>query len=350
MKIIIFAGGAGTRLWPLSRQNSPKQFATLKDNQSTLQMAVNRIKDFGFANTFIATNSDYVKIVSEQVPEILPDHIMTEPVRRDLAAAVGLALFRLKARGESGTVAMLWADHFMDKPQNFVDALKQADSLLAENPKQLIFLGEKARFPNHNLGWIKLGKQNSGNAYEFSAWKYRPEIQECEEMFASHDWVWNTGYFVFDIDFVVDLYKKHQPEMAAALEKMIADETLVVSEYPKLFSTSFDQAIVEKIDTNQAVVLKVNLGWSDPGTLYALKEALSPTKDSNYLSGNTVAQETKDSLLYNEEVGKLVVGIGLESLVVVNTKDTLLVCHKDKVPEIKAVLKKIEEQGLQDYL
>jgi mannose-1-phosphate guanylyltransferase len=134
MKIIIFAGGAGTRLWPLSRQNSPKQFAILKDGQSTLQMAVNRLKDFGFANTYIATNQDYASIVGEQVPQIPADHIMTEPARRDLAAAVGLALFRLKARGESGTVAMLWADHFMDKPQNFAEALCQADELIKKNP------------------------------------------------------------------------------------------------------------------------------------------------------------------------------------------------------------------------
>lgn len=350
MKIIIFAGGAGTRLWPLSRQNSPKQFAVLKDNQSTLQMAVNRVSTFGLENVFIATNTDYKKIVGEQAPGIASDHIMTEPVRRDLAAAVGLALFRLKACGESGTVAMLWADHFMDKPQNFVDALHKGDELLQKNPNQFIFLGEKARFPNHNLGWIKLGKALGDSAYEFSAWKYRPEMLQCEEMFASHDWVWNTGYFMFDIDFVVDLYKKHQPEMAAQLEKMATDEQLLEAEYFKLPATSFDQAIVEKIDPHQAVVLKVNLGWSDPGTLYALKEALSPGKNSNYLSGNTLAHLTDDSLLYNEEAGKLVVGIGLEGLVVVNTKDALLVCHKDQVPEIKAVLKKIEEQGLQSYL
>lgn len=350
MKIIIFAGGAGTRLWPLSRQNSPKQFAILKDGQSTLQMAVNRLKDFGFANTYIATNKDYAAIVGEQVPQIPTDQIMTEPARRDLAAAVGLALFRLKARGESGTVAMLWADHFMDKPENFVSALKQADELITENPNRFIFLGEKARFANHNLGWIKLGKSVQENAYEFSAWKYRPEIKECEEMFASHDWVWNTGYFVFDLDFVVDLYKKHQPEMSAQLEKMVVDENYLATEYSKLTATSFDQAIVEKINSDQAVVLKVNLGWSDPGTLYALKEALSPGKDTNFLSGNTLAHLSTDSMLYNEEAGKLVVGIGLEGLVVVNTKDALLVCHKDQVPEIKAVLKKIEEQGLQSYL
>ena len=350
MKIIIFAGGAGTRLWPLSRQNSPKQFAVLKDNQSTLQMAVARVKEFGTENIYIATNAEYQKTLAEHVPEIPAAHIMTEPARRDLAAAVGLALFRLKAAGASGTVSMLWADHFMDKPHNFVVALKQADALIAENPSRFIFLGEKARFANHNLGWIKLGKQVMENAYEFSAWKYRPEIAECQEMFASHDWVWNTGYFIFDLDFAISLYKKHQPDMADKLEKMAIDPGLLEAEYAQLPATSFDQAIVEKIDQNQAVVLKVSLGWSDPGTLYALKEALAPGQNTNYQTGNVVAHASTDSLLYNEEAGKLVVGIGLEGMVVVNTPDALLVCPKDQVPEIKDLLKKLEEQGLSAYL
>lgn len=350
MNIVIFAGGAGTRLWPLSRKNSPKQFTVFKDNQSTLQMAMARVKSFGLENIFVATNADYENIVREQIPELTSGHIMTEPARRDLAAAVGLALFRLKSQGKSGTVAMLWADHFMDKPENFTQALQRGEELINENPSRFVFLGEKARFANHNLGWIKLGKSLTENAYEFSAWKYRPEVSECKEMFASHDWVWNTGYFVFDVDFVINLYKKHQPELAVVLEKMANDEKLVQAEYNNLPATSFDQAIVEKINPDQAVVLKVNLGWSDPGTLYALKEALASSENDNFTKGLTVTRNTADSFVYNEEVKKIVAVVGLEGMVVVNTKDALLVCHKDQVPEIKNLLKDIEDQGLGEYL
>lgn len=350
MNIVIFAGGAGTRLWPLSRQNSPKQFTVFKDNQSTLQMAVNRVKDFGLENIFIATNVDYETIVAKQIPELSKEHIMTEPARRDLAAAVGLTLFRLKAQGKKGTVAMLWADHFMSKPDNFRAALKHGEDLITENPKRFVFLGEKARFANHNLGWIKLGKPTGEKAYEFSAWKYRPEVNECKEMFASHDWVWNTGYFVFDLDFVIGLYQKHQPELAALLEKMATDDKLVATEYKNLPATSFDQAIVEKINQDEAVVLKVDLGWSDPGTLYALKEALAVSEQDNVTTGLTVTSGTTDSFIYNEEDKKVVAIIGLEGMVVVNTKDALLVCHKDEVPQIKMLLKDLEAQGLGEYL
>lgn len=350
MHIIIFAGGAGTRLWPLSRRNTPKQFEKLKGNRSTLQMAVERVRDFGWENLFVATNEQYRDLVQAQVPEVSIEHIFSEPAKRDLGAAVGLALLRLKKQGAHGTVAILWADHFMDNPDQFVVALRQGEELIAQNPERFVFLGEKARFANHNLGWIKLGQAIEQNVYTFAAWKYRPELPECQQMFASHEWVWNPGYFIFDIDFVLGLYAAHQPEMFAALEKMVADETTLATEYAKLPALSFDNAIVEKISPAQAVVLKVNLGWCDPGTLYALKEALVPDTTKNYEHGRVLALDSVDCLLYNGEPKKILTTIGLEGMVVVNTPDAILVCHKDKVPEIKTLLAEMEKQGQSDYL
>lgn len=350
MNIIIFAGGAGTRLWPLSRNNSPKQFEKLKDNQSTLQMAVERVREFGLENVYISTNENYQAIVQEQIPDIADDHILTEPARRDLAAAVGLALWRLKKQGVSGTVAILWADHFMEHPDNFVTALNSAEKLVGENSERFVFFGEKARFANHNLGWIQLGKSIDNNLYEFAAWKYRPELADCKQMFASHEWVWNTGYFMFDIDFVLGLYTKHLPEMNAKLQIMATDDQILKKEYAALPALSFDNAIVEKIDQHQAVVLKVNLGWCDPGTLYALKDALEPDTEKNFTHGLVIDQSSSDSLLYNGEKNKILATIGLEGMIVVNTPDAILVCHKDSVPDIKSLLKKIEEERHSEYL
>lgn len=349
MQTIIFAGGAGTRLWPLSRRRTPKQFEKLKDDQSTLEMAVERIQPLGLENVYIATQAEYSNIVREQLPEIAEGHIMIEPARRDLAAAVGLALFRLKAQGGSGPTAILWADHFMDHPDNFLAALKQGEKLVTKNPEQLVFLGEKARFANHNLGWIKLGQPLHDNVYQFESWKYRPELEQCRQMFASHEWVWNPGYFIFDLDFLLELYRVHQPELSLALQEMITDPAQL-SDYNKLPTLSFDQAIIEKISPDQAVVLKVNLGWNDPGTLYALKQALAPGEMENYIVGNTKVLGSQDCLVYNGEPAKIVTAIGLDGIVVVNTGDALLVCHKDKVPEIKTLLAELEADGKTNYL
>ncbi len=350
MKIIIFAGGAGTRLWPLSRRNSPKQFEKLKDDKSTLQLAIERVKGFGNENIYISTNEKYVNLVQDEIPQILSRNIFSEPARRDLAAAVGLTLFRLKQQGQSGPVAILWADHFMDRPDDFVSALKRGEDLIIEDPNRFVFLGEKPRFANHNLGWINLGSQIKDSEHEFLGWKYRPELKKCEEMFESGEWMWNPGYFIFDIDFVLGLYKKFMPEMHEALEGMISDEGKLKSEYPNLESISFDNAILEKIEPEQAVVLKVDMGWSDPGTLYALKETMVETQEDNFIKGEVLTHESKDCFFYNEEGKKIVVGVGLDGIMVINTKDALLVCHKDNVPDIKTVLKEIEGKGLDNYL
>lgn len=350
MTIIIFAGGAGTRLWPLSRVNSPKQFTAFKDHQSTLQMTVDRVRTFGMDQVYISTNEQYVEMVHRQVPELALDHVFAEPAKRDLAAAVGLTLMRLKKQGVEGTVAVVWADHFMEHPDRFSQAMREAEQLISQKKDRFIFLGEQPTFANHNLGWIRLGEQYQPNQYQFLEWKYRPDTAECQYMFDSKEWVWNTGYFVFDLDFVCDLYKQHMPIMYTALQEMVQDEQTIATAYPKLEVASFDSAIVEKIDPSQAVVLKVALGWSDPGTLYALKKAFVPSDEENFEHGLVVSEQTTDSLIYNEEEKKIVTVVGLDGMVVVNTKDALLVCPKEKVPEIKMLLKKLEEKKLQDYL
>lgn len=349
MKILIFAGGAGTRLWPLSRKNSPKQFEKLKDDISTLQMAVDRVKDFGMENIYVSTNETYVPIVREQVPELLVSNIYTEPAKRDLAAAVGLSLCRLKNSGYAGPIAILWADHFMEHPEAFVQALHKAKGLIEECSERFIFLAEKPRFANQNLGWINVGSCVDEDICTFEGWKYRPELIDCQTMFEGGDWFWNPGYFVTDLDFVLGLYDVHMPDMCANLISMAQDEQKMKDAYHTLEAVSFDNAIVEKISKDQAAVLKVNLGWSDPGTLYALKEALVADQEKNLIKGDVEDLGSKDCFVFNEQEGKLVTTIGLDGMMVINTKDALLVCHKDEVPRIKELLKQIE-QDKQDYL
>ena len=353
MTAIIFAGGAGTRLWPISRKNSPKQFATIKDNKSTLQMAYDRIADIGSEQIYVSTNEAYKDIVKKQLPDLADDHILLEPAKRDQGPAVALTLLRLKERGVTGPISILWSDHLMDHPDKFLQALKKAATMIEAKPDRFVFLGETPRFANHNLGWIYLGNPKSDAAdeqeYTFAGWKYRPEIALCEKMFHSGKYLWNTGYFVTDIDFLLGLYETHQQEMLSSLQTMIKEKTFE-EQYVSLPSISFDNAIIENIDLSQGTVLKVNLGWSDPGTLYAFKEAFVPEKEKNYEKGNVFTLDSHDSFVYNEEEHKLVTTIGLDGIVVVNTKDGMLVCKKEDVPRVKELLKNLEDKGLEEYL
>ncbi len=362
MKIIIFAGGSGRRLWPISRQKSPKQFEQIIGNQSTLQLAVERVRQvYGATNIFVSTNEKYVEMVRGQLPEIPSEQIIGEPTRRDLAAAVGLAVAHLSRHttNPDEPVSILWGDNYMDQVDNFRAVLQTAEVLLRQKKANIFFIGETPRFANENLGWIGLGAEkgrlNGQPYYGFESLTYRPPLAECRRMFAEGTHVWNTGYFVTTIGFVQTLYQQQQPQMWAQLSQIQAtigrddyQETLQTI-YPQLEVMSFDDAILQHIPAHQALVLHSEMGWSDPGTLYALKEAISPDPATNVTKGLVKVAEAEDCLVYNYEPEKLVAVIGLEGMIVVNTGDALLVVHKDKIPLVKKMVDSLEGTELENY-
>ncbi|MCD4694306.1 hypothetical protein K8R62_03035 [bacterium] len=346
MKLVIFAGGKGTRLWPLSRINSPKQFDKIFNDKSTIQLAFDRVAPhFGVENIYIQTIDRYKDEVLEQLPRLPRENIFVEPAQRNLGPAVCFCVNELKKRSINGPMAILWADHLMDKSDEFINALKNAKKLIEENPHRFVFLGERARFANNNLGWIKIGKK-IGNLdgidyYSFEGWKYKPSQEDCDRMFRSGEYFWNPGYFITSVNFLEDKYKE--------LAKDIYD-AVVGGKYEEAEATHFDRAIIEKVDLSGAVVLKTNMGWSDPGTLYALKKALEKYEDDNVIQGKVCTLNTSDSLLYNLDNNKILAGVGLKGMVVVNTKDALIVVPKEEVVNVSNLVKKMKKEGLDEYL
>jgi len=350
MKLIIFAGGAGTRLWPISRSNTPKQFDQFFDGKSTLQLAVERVRDlWGIESVYISTNKKFKEIVLSQIPDLPVKNLILEPDRRDLAAAVLLAMLTVKSQGYTKEIGILWADHLMDRPEMFQEGLVIASEMMSKKQNQFVYFGEKPRFANHNLGWIKYGREvefsNGITVREFREWKYRPELELCKKMYKSKVWYWNTGYFVTSVGFVLSLYEKYQKKMIDTLSPAIKDKKNLEKTYPTLEAISFDDAIIKHTKPSDAKVLLVNLGWSDPGTLYALKEALEQSKVSNVTKGNVYTYDTTDSLVINYEQGKLVTTIGLKGYIVINMDDSLVVVHKDNVPKVKELVGKLKEDN-----
>ncbi|MFH1522666.1 MAG: sugar phosphate nucleotidyltransferase [Patescibacteria group bacterium] len=346
MKLIIFAGGVGTRLWPLSRENSPKQFDKIYNGKSTIQLAVERVAPvFGIENVFIQTIKEYKNIIKKQVLNFPDNNIIIEPARRNIGPAVCLAAIEMKKRNFSDAIGILWADHLMERVDEFTKALKLGEQLIVKNPNQIIFLGEQPRFANNNLGWIKIGKKagSIGNKYyyKFEGWKYKPDTEECKKMYKSKKYSWNPGYFITSIEFLINRYKDLAPKIY---------EKVATNRYSEAKAIHFDTAIIEKVDLSKAVVLKTNMGWSDPGTLYALKEALEKKSNDNVIYGKATTLNTSDSLIYNTDKNKLVATVGLKGMAVVNTPDSLLVVSKDEVVNITTLVKKMKEEGLNKYL
>lgn len=346
MKLIIFAGGSGTRLWPLSRENSPKQFDKIFDGRSTIQLAVSRVEPaFGLNNIFIQTQIKYKDIVREQLPGLPEDNIILEPERRDLGPAVCLGMLELKKRGYLGPVGILWADHLMDDVDEFTTALAAGEKLIDEQPDRFVFLAERSRFANNNLGWIKVGEkigQKEGkDFYRFAGWKYRPPQEECEDMHKSPEYFWNPGYFITSVDFLIKQYELLAPAIY---------QPILAGDYAAAEKAHFDEAIIEKVDLSKAVVIITEMGWSDPGTLYALKEALEDNSEANVIQGKITMLDTKDCLIYNFEPKKLVAVIGLKGMVVINSDDALIVVPKNEVVKITKLIQQMREEGHHSHL
>lgn len=354
MKAIIFAGGVGTRLWPLSRKNSPKQFEKIISNSSMLQLAVERLlSQFKAEDIYITTGKQYEETVNEQLPFIPRGNIIVEPATRDVGPAVGLvsALFVKKHPNEP--IAILWgSDHLVREKQLFNKVLQLAGKIIKKHNKRIIFVGQKPRFASQNLGWIefgsRIGKSQGINLYEFKGFKYRPGLKTAEKFFKDRCHAWNLGYFVTTPFFLWNLFKQFAPEIYKKLEiiqnSVDTDRYQAVLEkvYPTIEKISFDNAVLEKLDPHLALVISENLGWSDVGAWEALQEALTHYPEDNVKKGKVYLADSKGSLVYNFDKEKLVVGIDLEDNIIVNTHDVILITKKDSVPKIKELVKSFE--------
>jgi mannose-1-phosphate guanylyltransferase len=362
MKIVIFAGGTGRRLWPISRKKTPKQFEPILGQRSTVQLAVDRVlATYGAENIFVSTNENYLEIIRDQLPALPPQNVIGEPERRDLAPAVGLAMAHLASAAEDPgePIAILWGDNYMSDVPTFLSLLAAGEELIRQKRAEIVFIGETPRFANENLGWIGLGAEKgvvgSLPYFGFESFAYRPPLEQAREMYDGKRHVWNTGYFVTTLGFVRKLYALHQPALSAGLgviEAAIGSEdyeNVLHETYPRLERISFDDAILTHVAPEQAVTLHGEMGWSDPGTLYALKEALADDATATVTEGLVLAPDTHDSLLFNYENDKLMAVIGLDGIVVVNTEDAILVVHKEMIPRVKELVNSLEGTELEKF-
>lgn len=359
MKAIIFAGGVGTRLWPLSRKKSPKQFEKIVGNTSTLQLAAFRLQpDFSWKDVYVSTGGAYVSIVQDQLSELPPNHVIGEPSMRDVGPAVGLMSSLLMKETPDEPMVILWSDHLVKNEALFRKILRVAGNVVQEQPNRIVFVSQKPRFASENLGWIEYGKRvtmRDGLAlYTFVDFQYRPDKETAKRYFESGHHAWNLGYFVTTPRFLWSQYERFTPEIHKGLSEIGEtwhtgqfEETLNRI-YPTLEKISFDNAILEKLDPSQALVISENIEWSDVGAWEALKEALQEAEDKNVTLGKVMTTDTHDSLVYNY-TDQIVVTIDLDGILVVNTSDVVLVCNKNSVPKIKKFVESLS-QSENDHL
>ena len=351
MKAIIFAGGVGTRLWPLSRKNTPKQFEKIVGDKSTLQLAIERLQpEFKPQDIYVSTGEKYEPIVRKHLPQLPKENFIFEPEARDVGPAVGAAIAIVGKQNPDEPIAIVWSDHFVKKERRFREVLGFAEKLVLENKSSMVLIGQRARFANQNLGWIEFGEEidevRKTKVFKFKKLIYRPSLEEANKFLESGSFAWNPGYFVTTPRFLLSQYEKFAPELFNGIIKIqnaaLTTEfsRVMQEEYPKFEKISFDNAILEKMDTNLVSVIAADLGWSDVGAWEALKEALQVSSIENVTRGKILIEDSTDNLVFNY-TDQLVVGIDLSKMIVINTDDVLLICPKDSVPKIKKLVENL---------
>ncbi len=359
MKAVIFAGGVGSRLWPLSRKSNPKQLLGLIDNKTVIQIQVDRYKDLVKPeDIYISTGKMYADTIREQVPEIPEENIIAEPAMRDLGPAVAWTTAILKEKFGDEPTLYVWGDHIYKRQEKYTKLLESAVSYLEKDPKKFVLIGEKARFPSQNLGWITFGNEvekiNNTSFYALKGFHYRPNKETAEKYFSDGHHAWNMGDFMTTPNYLMSLFEDYAPDLhskALEIAEHYGKATFAeVAEkiYPTFEKISMDNAVTEVMDHSCGLVVYDDSGWSDIGAWEALKESLEDKPKDNVTQGDVLLEDSEDNLVYNFDTDKLVVGIDLEDFMVVNTKDVLLVAKKTSVPKIKSVIKKLKDEGRED--
>ncbi len=353
MKAVIFAGGAGTRLWPLSRKKSPKQFERIIGDKSTLQLAVERLRpDFAYEDIYISTNASYKEIIIKQLPEIPDGNYFLEPEKKDVGPAIAFVMGILQKQFPHEPVVILWSDHLVKEMNLFRKILAIAGDHIKQKPNSIVFIAHKPRFASSNLGYIHIGKKSHEKElvsfYSFEGFKYRPDEETAKKYFTSGSYAWNLGYFVTTPHFIWKAFERFAPELFHTIKKIVdAHETkeyaaILKKEYATVDKVNFDNAILEKLDKETASVIVEDIGWSDIGAWEAVKEAMEQYPYENIIRGRVYLEHVRDTLIYNYEDKKLIVGIDLDEHIIVNTKDVLLIAKKSSVGKIKTLVENFE--------
>ena len=348
------AGGRGERFWPKSRKNLPKQFLSLTDDGKTMiQLTVERILPLvKIEDIYIATNRDYKQLVKEQLPEIPEENILCEPAGKNTAPCIGLGAVHIQKKYGNAVMMVLPSDHLIKYNSMFVSTLSDACEV-AELGENLVTLGITPDSPETGYGYIKfLPDKTLGRAFAVERFVEKPNLEVAKAYVASEQYLWNSGMFVWKVSTILDNLKAYLPETFEGLERIQAaigteqQEAVLEKEFYAFQSESIDYGVMEK--ANHIYILTGAFGWDDVGSWLAVGRLKTSNEFGNVIDGNVVSVNTKNCIIQGE--GKLIATIGLSDLIIVDSKDAILICEKDSAGDIKKVLENLRICNQTQYL
>lgn len=354
--VAIMAGGIGSRFWPVSRQNFPKQFLDILGTGKTLiQDTYSRFSGFiPHENIYIVTTVEYKEIVQKQLPELAEENILCEPSRKNTAPCIAYIAYKLQQKNPKGNLICAPADHLITDTIAFTKVCLEALDFVNKH-KAYITIGIKPSYPNTGYGYIQHEQQAvSDNVYKVKTFTEKPNTELAKTFISSGDFLWNAGIFVWQVQNIIKAFEKYLPEMAElfAAEKNLfntAQEKEAVERiYPQCTNISIDFGIMEKADN--VYIIPASFGWSDLGTWNSAYENMPKDYFENAVSGSHVVVIDSTNNMIHADNKKLLVLQGLDDFIIVDTKDALLICKKEKEQEIKEYVAEVKRNKGEKYL
>ena len=354
--VAIMAGGIGSRFWPMSRTDFPKQFLDILNTGRTLiQATYDRFAKFIPAeNIYIVTFEQYKDIVAEQLPELDKANILCEPSRKNTAPCVAYISYKLQQLNPNANLICAPADHLVTDDEAFkkvcTDALHFTSHI-----KGLVTLGIKPTHPNTGYGYIQYEQQSvSENVYKVKTFTEKPDKELAKTFIASGDFLWNAGIFVWQVKNIIKAFEKYLPEMHEVFDAEKAnfntkkEKQAIERLYPQCINISIDYGIMEKADN--VYIIPSSFGWSDLGTWSSTYENLEKDYLGNAVAGNNVIVIDGTQNMIHADNKKLVLLQGVDDFIIVDTKDVLLICKKDKEQEIKEYVAEVKRNKGDKFL
>lgn len=352
---VIMAGGGGTRLWPLSRSSRPKQMHKLFGDDSLFQIAVNRLEGlFPPERILVVTIQEQANQLHDQYPVIPIENFLIEPEPRGTAAVVGLSAVALKDRQDSAVMAVLTADHFIGNIKAFQSAL--AAAYFAAGDGYLITLGIQPAYPSTGYGYVQsgelIGTYQDKPVFNVLRFSEKPDLIQAKEMISAGDHYWNSGMFIWQVDRIMKEFAEQMPGLHASLQriennwKRTNSEDLISEEWSQLVPETIDYGIMEGAK-KVAVIPVQDLEWFDVGSWDSLFDVIQPGDEhGNIFIGNEpILIDTKDTLVYSDQLKRIMAVIGVRDLILVDTGDVVMVCHKDQAQKVKSLVEQLKSAG-----
>lgn len=351
---VILAGGGGTRFWPLSRQELPKQLLNLTGKDLMVNETIDRLvgnveKD----DIFVVTNAAQADLMVEATSgRINAGHVLSEPAARNTAACIGYAAMEILQKYGDGIMCILPSDHYIKKTDVYKKVIAQAVRT-AQKTDALVTIGIQPAFPSTGYGYIRHEEKMSQDGYyRVRSFVEKPSLKKAKEYILSGEYLWNSGMFIWKASVIMQHFKELLPEIYACLQTIgealnTEREKEVIQEiYPQIPKISIDYGIMERAD--KVLVLEGDFGWSDVGSWDALEALYDKDEYGNITYGEQVHIDTHDCIIYAKD--KLVTTIGLDSVIVIETEDAVLVCDKNRAQEVKKIVEALQDCDKRQYL